>query len=255
MGFYNNLSLGDTDGELFSDEGWHVDDRRPNHALTGAPAGAVNDRQPPATPTHPSASQGGAPTEATTPAASVLNRIDTFIAAALEDFVVDTANLLAAAEATRPRDADVLDEIKFWRSQNRAFVKAQHYFANGVRLSATPSGYTVPSASRPGALVHRLHRAGGVWLCTCEAGQRGVFHWHAALIAGYERGYELADLESREDDPSPILVEHTPPGLTLSRDDVTLVVATPAEVAQAIGRLSPAARMGQRLALARAAHS
>jgi hypothetical protein len=184
----------------------------------------------------------------------MLNRIDTFIAAALEDFVVDTANLLAAAEKQKPRDADVLDEIRFWRAQRNAFVKAQHYFAQGVRLSQTASGYTVPSASRPGALVHRLYKVGDVWDCSCEA--RG-FCWHHALVCGEERGHELADLEDREElpDPTPILVEQTPAGLTLSRDDVTLVVTTPAEVAQAIGRLSAGARMGQRLALARAAHS
>lgn len=179
-------------------------------------------------------------------------RIDTYIAAALEDFVVDTANLLAAAEATRPRDADVLDEIRFWKAQRNAFTKAQHYFVNGVRLSATASGYTVPSASRPGALVHRLYKVGDIWACSCEA--RG-FCWHHALVCGEERGHELADLESRDDEPTPILVEHTPPGLTLSHGDVIEVVTTPAEVARAIGRLSPAARMGQRLALARSAHS
>lgn len=129
----------------------------------------------------------------------MLNRIDTYIAQALEEFVTDTHNLLTAAEQQTPRDADVKDEIKFWRSQHNAFVKALHYFLNGRRLTATATGYTIESASRPGALVHRLYKVGEVWACSCEAGQRGNFHWHAALIAGYERGYELADLESQGD--------------------------------------------------------
>jgi hypothetical protein len=146
----------------------------------------------------------------------MLNRIDTFISQALEEFVVDTHNLLTAALAHKAAgDADVKDEIAFWRNQNRAFTKALHYFLNGVRLTATATGYTVPSASRPGALVHRMYRVGEVWGCSCEAGQRGIFHWHSALIAGYERGEELANLESREDaDDGP-----TPPAdvLTLPR--------------------------------------
>ena len=132
----------------------------------------------------------------------MLNQIDTFIAAALEEFVVDTANLLRAALASpEPKSsADLKDEIAFWKAQRNAFVKAQHYFANGVRLSQTPTGYTVASASRPGALIHRCYKVGDVWGCSCEAGQRGQFHWHTALICGYERGYELADLEDDGDD-------------------------------------------------------
>jgi hypothetical protein len=145
-----------------------------------------------------------------------MNRIDTFIAQALEEFVTDTARLLTAAQAhpQAKTDPDIKDEIKFWRAQHNAFVKAQHYFLNGVRLTATATGYTIPSASRPGALIHRLYKVGEVWACSCEAGTRGVFHWHTALIAGYERGYELADLESRADaDAGP-----TPPAWMADED-------------------------------------
>ena len=41
-----------------------------------------------------------------------------------------------------------------------------------------------------------MYKVGEVWGCSCEAGVKGVFHWHTALIAGYERGLELADLET-----------------------------------------------------------
>lgn len=130
-----------------------------------------------------------------------MNRIESFIASALEEFVTETARLLVAAQQhpAAAIDTDAQDEIKFWKAQSNAFVKAQHYFLRGVRLTATPSGYTVPSASRPGALIHRLYKVGEVWGCSCEAGQRGIFHWHAAMVAGYERGYELADLESQDE--------------------------------------------------------
>lgn len=121
---------------------------------------------------------------------------DDFVSQALEEFVTDTTALLSTAQQARPLDRE---EISFWRRQVNAFVKAQTYYLNGVRLTPTPSGYTVPSASRPGALIHRYHHAGGVWVCSCEAGERGDFHWHTALIAAYERGGELAllDLEIR----------------------------------------------------------
>jgi hypothetical protein len=45
--------------------------------------------------------------------------------------------------------------------------------------------YLMPSASRPGA-YHRCWREGGVWLCSCEAGEQGLFHRHTALISAIE---------------------------------------------------------------------
>ena len=119
-----------------------------------------------------------------------MSTIDTYIAQALEEFVTDTQNLLTAAEQQKPLDKD---EIGYWTRQRNAFAKAQKYFADGTRLAATPSAYLVPSASRPGALVHRLYQAGDVWICPCEA--RG-FCWHHALVHGYERGAELASLDA-----------------------------------------------------------
>jgi hypothetical protein len=181
---------------------------------------------------------------------------DAFIAAALEEFVTETQTLLDAALAQKPADADVRDEIKFWRAQRNAFVKAQHYFGQGVRLTQTPSGYTVPSASRPGALVHCCYKVGDIWACSCEAGEKGFFHWHTALIHAVERGLELARLAAKPPPPSPILVSTSQAGLCLSRDGRTQVAPSPADVATAIGRVAKQptpAQLGQRLALARSA--
>jgi hypothetical protein len=146
-----------------------------------------------------------------------MNRIDTFISQALEEFVTDTHNLLTTTQA-RPdarTDEDVKAEIKFWKAQHNAFVKAQTYFLNGRRLTQTPSGYTVESASRPGALIHRMYKVGEVWGCSCEAGVKGVFHWHTALICGYERGLELADLDDRDEGASDL---PTPPAWMADED-------------------------------------
>jgi hypothetical protein len=61
-------------------------------------------------------------------------------------------------------------------------------------LAAPPlvagDAYLVPSASRPGA-YHRCWREGGVWICSCEAGDQGIFHWHTALISTIEYAIDL----------------------------------------------------------------
>lgn len=135
---------------------------------------------------------------------------DPYIAAALDEFVTDTQNLLdGALKQQSNADAnqeDVAAEIKYWKAQRNAFVKAQHYYLNGVRLTETASGYTVASASRPGALVHRCYKVGDVWGCSCEAGEKGIFHWHTALVAAYERGAELSTLERTIPDVPPMPV-------------------------------------------------
>lgn len=132
-----------------------------------------------------------------------MQHIDDYIAAALEEFVTDVVNLLDAAQQQKPLDKD---EIGYWKAQRNAFVKAQTYFLQGVRLTRTPTGYTVASASRPGALIHRCYRVGDIWTCSCEAGTRGLFHWHTALIHAYERGAELATLEASMPDVPPMPV-------------------------------------------------
>jgi hypothetical protein len=155
-----------------------------------------------------------------------MNRIEIHIAAALEEFVTEAARLLTSAQQhpAAATDADVKDEIKFWRAQHNAFVKAQHYFLHGRRLTPTPSGFTVESASRPGATVHKLSKTGEIWTCSCEAGQQGRFHWHTAMIAGYERGEELLELSDDvdADDNGP-----TPPAWMAEEDAqlLTLIAA------------------------------
>lgn len=117
---------------------------------------------------------------------------DAFIAQALEEFVADTQHLLDAAQQQKPRDRQ---EIAFWRRQANAFHKAQYQFLHmGVRLQPTPSGWLIPSASNPGSQIHRAIQHGGVWVCSCKAGELSQFHWHVALIAAYERGAELEAL-------------------------------------------------------------
>lgn len=195
-----------------------------------------------------------------------MQTMDAYTAAALEAYTEEAQRLLDQALAQKERDQD---EISYWRAQLRAFTKALHYFSNGVRLTPTPTGYTLPSASRPGAVVHRLWRVGGIWHCSCEAGEKGIFHWHAALIAGYDRALDLADLgdgddgEPIEETPPPpptlpgIVVTPTESGaLAFSRGNVTAFVTTPEQVAGALAQLlsgsADARALGQRIAAARA---
>jgi hypothetical protein len=112
--------------------------------------------------------------------------------AALEELVIDTQRLYDARDKANP------DECEFWKRQRNAFVKAQSFWLRGTRPTPTPSGYLVPSASRPGALEHRCYQIGGVWTCTCEAGERGEFHWHAALVNAIELAFERQYLAEAE---------------------------------------------------------
>lgn len=106
------------------------------------------------------------------------------VGAALEELVIDTQQLYDTRDRANP------DECAFWKRQRNAFVRAQSQWLKGTRPTPTASGYLVPSASRPGALEHRCYQVGGVWTCTCEAGERGEFHWHAALINAIEVAFE-----------------------------------------------------------------
>jgi hypothetical protein len=120
------------------------------------------------------------------------------VAAALEELTRDCHTQIdRLAAQPKQGDPDVKDETKFWLSQYRSFTKAAYHWARGVRPAVSDAGaWLIPSASQPGAVVHEVTRHGGVWVCgpTCEAGKRGVFHWHSALIQGIERARELADL-------------------------------------------------------------
>ena len=122
------------------------------------------------------------------------------VAAALEELMQRCKDQIdRLARQPKQGDPDVREESKFWLSQYKAFTKASFYWAKGVRPTVSPSGsYLIPSASRPGAVVHEVQRHGGVWVCgpTCEAKS---FHWHSALLAGIDRAFELADLHDDGD--------------------------------------------------------
>jgi hypothetical protein len=140
---------------------------------------------------------------------------ESLIAAALEELVGDTERLLAAAQEQKPIDKE---EIAFWKRQRNAFVKAQTYWLQGVRPVWTGSAYNVPSASRPGAVVHRCYKVGGIWVCSCEAGERGIFHWHTALIGAMERAEELAGLHDDGDDAGDLDLPFVPTEEELERE-------------------------------------
>ena len=112
----------------------------------------------------------------------------TQIAAALES-LLDTAQ-----RAYDTTDRSDKEERAFWRRQRNAYINAQaDVLANRLPL-ISGDAYLVPSASRLGS-YHRCWREGGVWLCSCEAGEQGIFHRHTALISAIEHAMELIESE------------------------------------------------------------
>lgn len=108
----------------------------------------------------------------------------------LDDIQVDLDRLARGVEQGEP---DAKAEAKYFRSQRTAYQNALGLYTQGARITWTGRSATIPSSSRPGALAHRLWRDGGIWRCSCEAGERGVFCKHHALLTAYERAGELAD--------------------------------------------------------------
>lgn len=115
------------------------------------------------------------------------------IAAALDEILTDIRNVITALPSEQG-NPDAKTERTYWQAQERAFTKAQHQHLMGLVLTRSAGGYNVPSVSRPGALVHRITKLGGVWNCGCEAGTNARFCWHSALVQAYERAGELAAL-------------------------------------------------------------
>lgn len=115
---------------------------------------------------------------------------DTFVMQALNELITDTQNLLDAAGQAKPIDQE---ELKFWRRQRNAYVNAQGDWLSGLRPQPTETGYILRSASHPGE-THRAWQVGGIWTCSCKAGDLGVFHRHTALISAIERACELEAL-------------------------------------------------------------
>jgi hypothetical protein len=133
---------------------------------------------------------------------------DEYITAALDELVTDTQSLLDAAGEQKPIDQE---ELKFWRRQRNAYVNAAGDWADGLRPHLTPTGYILRSASHPGE-THRAWQVGGIWTCSCRAGELGVFHRHTALISAIERAAELQTLdEQAREDVTGGGPEETPP--------------------------------------------
>jgi len=136
---------------------------------------------------------------------------DCFVAAAFAELLADVQNLLAAAQQQKPLDKQ---EIAFWRAQFNALNKAESYYLAGVRPQLATVSYFVASASRPGALIHRLTYVGGIVQCSCEAGQKQQLCWHHMLINVLERASELESLASKAaEDVSGGGPEQAPPAL------------------------------------------
>ena len=108
----------------------------------------------------------------------------------LDDIQVDLDRLARGAEQGEP---DAKAEAKYFRSRRTAYQNALGLYAQGTRITWTGRSATIPSSSRPGALSHRLWQDGGVWRCSCEAGDKGLFCKHHALLTAYERAGELVD--------------------------------------------------------------
>lgn len=123
---------------------------------------------------------------------------DAFVSAAFAELLSDVTNLLESAQAQKPQDKD---ELRFWRAQFNALNKAESYWAQGVRPTFASVSYFIASASRPGALVHRLTRIGGILICSCEAGQKQTLCWHHMLVNVLERAAELESLAAPACDP------------------------------------------------------
>lgn len=91
-------------------------------------------------------------------------------------------------------DPDYKTEITYLTKHYNAYNKALFYWEKGVRPERASNGdWLIPSGSQGGAVIHRIARSGGVWVCgpSCKA---NAFHWHGALLEAFERAEELAAL-------------------------------------------------------------
>jgi len=147
---------------------------------------------------------------------------DAFVNAAFAELLEDVTNLLTAAQTQKPADKQ---EISFWRRQLNALNKAESYYLAGVRPQLATVSYFVASASRPGALIHRLTYVGGIVQCSCEAGQKQQLCWHHMLINVLERASELESLASKAaEDVSGGGPEQTPPAAALEAWHIGAVI-------------------------------
>ena len=120
--------------------------------------------------------------------------LDAHMTAAFDELLSDVTALLESTRAQKPLDRD---ELRFWSRQLNALNKSQYHWASGVRPIRCGACWLVPSASVGGALVHRLCQLGGIWICNCTAGERGVLCHHNMLINIIQRASEM---EARAED-------------------------------------------------------
>lgn len=177
---------------------------------------------------------------------------DSVVSAAFAELLDDVTNLLSASVTQKPLDKE---EVSFWKRQYNSLNKAQYHWLQGVRPALSGDAYLVPSASRPGALIHRLTKQGGIVVCSCEAGQRGILCWHHVLINIVERAAELESLAARrheEDEAEGNDPEQAPEidaqALLAERLAATEAIIDAMREAQ---HKAPIAHIGQRLATAR----
>ena len=125
-------------------------------------------------------------------------------------------------------DPDLKQEHAYLLKHFNAYNKALFYWHKGVRPERASNGdWLIPSGSQGGATIHRVSRAGGVWVCgpSCKA---SAFHWHGAIIEAHERAEELAALH----DDTPAWFE---PAADVD-DDPFLPTATPAQLGARLAR-------------------
>lgn len=174
---------------------------------------------------------------------------DSFVTAAFAELLEDVTNLLTAAQTQKPCDKA---EVAFWRRQLNALNKAESYWVQGVRPTLSTNAYLLASASRLGALVHRLTKAGGIVVCSCEAGQRGILCWHHVLINVVERAAEIESLERKEAE----IVngggsEPTPEAAAALLQERLVETARILDAMRAEQQRGPIAHIGSRIAAAR----
>jgi hypothetical protein len=173
---------------------------------------------------------------------------DTFVTVAFKELLEDVTNLLTAAQQSKPLDKE---EVAFWRRQLNALNKAEYNWKQGVRLVISDSAYLLPSASRPGALVHRLFKAGGIVVCSCEAGQKQQLCWHHMLINVIERAAELESRDVIEAEIGGSGPDTTPEAAAALLAERLAVTAQIIDAMRAAQQRPPIAHIGQRLASAR----
>lgn len=168
---------------------------------------------------------------------------------ALDHAVTAALERLAETEARAARQARTRGDAKeaaYFQRACTSYTNALIEYSQCVRPQQLPSGAWLLPSRRPGEPPHII-RMDGDWICDCRAGS--MAHWPIGLIIGLEVAQDYLDqLDGGEAETSP--PPPPTPILTLPSVVVTQPITTPADVGPALGRLSPAARMGQRLALA-----